>query len=167
MSETKCLDSSLNRFWDLETLCIKEHDGSVLENFNGTICFNQEDRCKVKLPFKETRDILHDLFALCEKRLLKLYSNLKNDIVLLKNYNDIFSYKMELGVIEETKQSVEPSNCLANKEQILNKTKTAVLLTSSKQVSSRNLKNVFIMEKFSSSFKLYRNTEWISRFSTS
>ena len=74
---------------------------------------------------------------------------------------------MELGVIEETKQSIEPSNCLANKEQILNKTKTAVLLTSSKQVSSRNLKNVFIMEKFSSSFKLYRNTEWISRFSTS
>ena len=59
-------------------------------------------------------------FALFEKGLLKLYSNLKNDTVLLKKYNDIFSDKMELGIIEVTKQTVEPSNSLANKEEILN-----------------------------------------------
>ena len=80
---------------------------------------NHEDKCKVKLLFKEKRNILHDPFALCKKRLLKLYSDLKNDTVLLKKYNDIFSDKMELRIIEETKQTVDSSNSLANKEEIL------------------------------------------------
>ena len=94
----------------------------VLENFDKTICLNQEYRCKVKLPFKETRDILHDPFALCEKYLLKLNTYLKNDTVLLKKYNDIFSDKTELRIIEKTKQTVERSNSLANTEEILHDT---------------------------------------------
>ena len=94
----------------------------VLENFIKTICLNQEYKCKVKLPFKETRDILHDPFALCEKHLLKLNTYLKNDTVLLKKYNDIFSDKTELAIIEKTKQTVERSNSLANTEEILHDT---------------------------------------------
>ena len=94
----------------------------VLENFIKTICLNQEYKCKVKLPFKETRDILHDPFALCEKHLLKLNTYLINDTVLLKKYNDIFSDKTELAIIEKTKQTVERSNSLANTEEILHDT---------------------------------------------
>ena len=30
MFETEILDSSMNKFWDLETLCIREHESSVL-----------------------------------------------------------------------------------------------------------------------------------------
>ena len=63
---------------------------------------------KVKIPFRETHDILHDNFTLCEKPLLKLYSNLKNDTILLKKYNETFSEQRELGIIEETKEIVEP-----------------------------------------------------------
>ena len=81
----------------------------VLENFNGTICLNQEYGCKVKLPFKETRDILHDPFALCEKHLSKLNTYLKNDTVLLKKYNDIFSDKTKLGNIEKLNKLLNPA----------------------------------------------------------
>ena len=115
----------------------------VLENFNGTICLNQEYGCKVKLPFKETRDILHDPFALCEKHLSKLNTYLKNDTVLLKKYNDIFSDKTKLGNIEKLNKLLNPATVW------LIKTKScmilAVQLTSSKQVSLSHLKTIFII----------------------
>ena len=115
----------------------------VLENFNGTICLNQEYGCKVKLPFKETRDILHDPFALCEKHLSKLNTYLKNDTVLLKKYNDIFSDKTKLGNIEKLNKLLNPATVW------LIKTKScmilAVQLTSSKQVSLKHLKTIFII----------------------
>ena len=115
----------------------------VLENFNGTICLNQEYGCKVKLPFKETRDTLHDPFALCEKHLSKLNTYLKNDTVLLKKYNDIFSDKTKLGNIEKLNKLLNPATVW------LIKTKScmilAVQLTSSKQVSLRHLKTIFII----------------------
>ena len=104
---------------------------------------NQEYGCKVKLPFKETRDILHDPFALCEKHLSKLNTYLKNDTVLLKKYNDIFSDKTKLGNIEKLNKLLNPATVW------LIKTKScmilAVQLTSSKQVSLRHLKTIFII----------------------
>ena len=72
---------------------------------------NHEGRYEVKLPFRKRHDILHDHFTLCEKRLLKLNSNLKNGAVFLKRYNDIFSEQMELRVIEKIKKTVEPGKC--------------------------------------------------------
>ena len=110
-SKTENLNSSLNRFWDLETLGIKENEKDALENFNEIIYLNKENRYEAKLPFRETHDILHDHFNLCEKRLLKLHSNLKNDTVLLKKYNDIFLEQKQLGIIEEVEEIVKPGQC--------------------------------------------------------
>ena len=50
-----------------------------------------------------------DNYTLCEKRLLKLNNNLKNDAVL-KKYDDIFVEKKEAGVIE----SVESTSTLGD-----------------------------------------------------
>ena len=107
-SKTENLNSSLRRFWDLETLGIKENEKDALKNFNEIIYLNKENRYEAKLPFREVHEILHDHFNLCEKRLLKLYSNLKNDTVLLKKYNDIFLEQKQLGIIEGAEEIAKP-----------------------------------------------------------
>ena len=68
-------------------------------------------RYETKLPFKEPRPLLHDHFSLCEKRLQKLYSTLKNDTVLLKKYNDIFIEQKEMGIIEPAIETALPGKC--------------------------------------------------------
>ena len=110
-SKTENLNSSLNRFWDLETLGIKENEKDALENFNEIIYLNKENRYEAKLPFRETHEILHDHFNLCGKCLLNLYSNLKNDTVLLKKYNDIFLEQKQLVIIEEAEEIAKPGQC--------------------------------------------------------
>ena len=99
-AKTENLNSSPNRFWDLETLGIKENEKDALENFNEIIYLNKENRYEA-----------NDHFNLCEKRLLKLYSNLKNDAVLLKKYNDIFLEQKELVIIEEAEEIAKPGQC--------------------------------------------------------
>ena len=84
-----------------------------LKDFQDSIYFNNEGRYEARFPFKESHETLPECLcekrlleglllkrSLCEKRLLKLYNKLKNDAVLLKNYNDIFVEQKEAGIIE-------------------------------------------------------------------
>ena len=48
------------------------------------VYLNDEGRHKARFPFKESHETLPDNFSLCEKLLLKLYNNRKNDTALLK-----------------------------------------------------------------------------------
>ena len=52
-----------------------------------------------------------DNYSLCEKRLLKLYNKLKNDTVLLKNYDAIFVEQREAGIIETVKSTSILGDC--------------------------------------------------------
>ena len=101
-------DKELHRFWDLESLGISEFP---FEDFSDTIYLNKERRYEANLLFKKPHPLLHDHFNLCEKRLLKIYSTLKKDTVLLKRYNDIFLNQMELGIIEPANENVSSGNC--------------------------------------------------------
>ena len=105
------LDKELHSFWDLESLGILEVEKSRFEDFSDPIYFNEERRYETNLPFKKPPPLLHDHFNLCEKTLLKLYSTLKKDTVLLKRYNDIFLNQMKLGIIEPANENVSPGNC--------------------------------------------------------
>ena len=105
------LGKELHCFWDLENLGISEVEKSPFEDFSDMIYLNKERRYEENLPFKKSHPLLHDHFNLCEKRLLKLYSTLKKDTVLLKRYNDIFLNQMELEIIEPTNENVSPGNC--------------------------------------------------------
>ena len=67
-----------------------EKEDSNLHDFQDSVYFNNEGRYEVRLPFEELHQTLPDNYSLCEKRLLKLYNKLKNDAVLLKNYDAIF-----------------------------------------------------------------------------
>ena len=84
-----------------------------LKDFQDSIYFNNEGRYEARFPFKESHETLPECLcekrlleglllkrSLCEKRLLKLYNKLKNDAVLLKNYNDIFVEQKEAGITE-------------------------------------------------------------------
>ena len=84
-----------------------------LKDFQDSIYFNNEGRCEARFAFKGSHETLPEYLcekrlleglllkrSLCEKRLLKLYNKLKNDAVLLKNYNDIFVEQKEAGIIE-------------------------------------------------------------------
>ena len=105
------LDNKLSSFWDLETLGISPDEKGICEKFSDCIYKNSEKRCEAKVPFKETHPILSDNLNLWKKRLMNLYSKLKNDPELLKRYNEIFIEQKELGVIEEVSESSEPGKC--------------------------------------------------------
>ena len=105
------LDKELHRVWDLESLGILELEKSHFEDFSDTIYFNKERRYETNLPFEKPPLLLHDHINLCEKILLKLYSTLKKDTVLLKRYNDIFLNQTKLGIIELANENVPPGNC--------------------------------------------------------
>ena len=84
-----------------------------LKDFQDSIYFNNEGRYEARFAFKGSHETLPEYLcekrlleglllkrSVCEKRLLKLYNKLKNDAVLLKNYNDIFVEQKEAGIIE-------------------------------------------------------------------
>ena len=64
---------------------------------------NEKGRYEASLPFKEKHPLIYDNYDLCEKRLMKLYSSLKENPELLKQYNDIVTAQKELGIVEEFK----------------------------------------------------------------
>ena len=105
------LDNKLSNFGDLETLGISPDEKRICENFSDCIYKNSEKSYEAKLPFKETHPILSDNFNLCKKRLMNLYSKLKNNPEILGRYNEIFIEQKELGMIEEVSESSEPGKC--------------------------------------------------------
>ena len=64
---------------------------------------NEKDRYEASLPFKEKHPLIYDNYNLCQKRLMKLYSGLKGNPELLKQYDDIVTAQKELGIVEEVK----------------------------------------------------------------
>ena len=101
----------MNRFWDLETIGIREKEDSNLRDFQDSIYFNNEGRYDARLPLKESHETLPDNYSLCENQLLKLYKKLKNDTVLLKNYEDIFVEQREAGIIETVESTITLGDC--------------------------------------------------------
>ena len=49
--------NNLNKFWNLDSIGIKDNNQSVYENFESNIKFENQ-RCVVKLPVKENHPLL-------------------------------------------------------------------------------------------------------------
>ena len=94
------INFNANRFWDLQTTGIRGKKDSNLHDFQDSIYLNNEGRYEATLPLKESHETLPDNYSLCEKRLLKLYRNFKNDTILLKNFDAIFVKQRGAGIIE-------------------------------------------------------------------
>lgn len=71
----------------------------MYDEFVGAIKF-EEGRYKVPLPWKELHDPLPDNYQLSANRLRGLLRWLKQDPVILKEYNQIIQDQLEKGIIE-------------------------------------------------------------------
>ena len=80
---------SLNKFWNLDSIGIKDNEQSVYENFESDIKIENQ-RYVVKLPVKENHPLLPDNCNVSLKRLDKLKMRLEKNEHLLKSYDDIF-----------------------------------------------------------------------------
>ena len=99
-TEEKRLSNEVHRFWDLDTVGIKENENSVLENFMETIkCI--DNRYEVEMPFKTGIPILPDYYNMSVARLKSLKTRLDKDPKLLKAYDDVFKEQLKLGILEE------------------------------------------------------------------
>ena len=105
------INFNANRFWDLQTTGIRGKKDSNLHDFQDSIFLNNEGRYEGRLPVKESHETLPDNYSLCEKRLLKLYNNLKNDTILLKNYDAIFVEQRGAGIIENVESTKTLVDC--------------------------------------------------------
>ena len=103
--ENNGLESHLKQFWKLENLGINKYEQSFCEEYLNTICRNEYNRYEVRLTFKENHPLIHDNFELWERRLLNLREELKDNLDLLKAYNDIFIEQKQNGIIEEVMTS--------------------------------------------------------------
>ena len=101
--------NKLHKFWDLDSIGIKENESSVYEKFEEEIEFI-DNRYVVKLPVKENHPPLPDNYLLSKKRLEHLKSKLEKDESLLKRYDDVIQEQLKMGIIEEINTPGVPNN---------------------------------------------------------
>ena len=97
----KNLDKNVKKFWDLESIGIKENEKSMYQELSDEIFINKEGRYEVNLPFKISHPVLPDYFEQCKKRFESKFNQLKNDPELLSKYDETFKEKQKLGIIEQ------------------------------------------------------------------
>ena len=90
---------NLNKFWNLDSIGIKDNEQSVYEKFESNIKFKNQ-RYVVKLPVKENHPFLPDNYVTL-KRLDKLKMLLDKNEHLLRSYDDVCQEQIKLGITEE------------------------------------------------------------------
>ena len=100
VSVQRDLETTLKRFWDLETLGIKaEEEESLYDKFVQTITF-KEDRYEVQLPWRECHPPLPSNYQLSMKRLTVLLHKLRRDPTLMREYDAVIRDQLDKGIIE-------------------------------------------------------------------
>ena len=94
------LHDLLSKFWDLETLGIRQDEMSVYDKFTQEVKFNGE-RYEAKLPFKEEHPMLPDNYALCVKRLSSTLRRLRAKPEVLQEYDRIISEQEKSGIVQK------------------------------------------------------------------
>ena len=101
------LSFELNKFWDYETLEIREQENSLYDNFVEDIkLFN--GRYEVRLPFKEDHDLLPDNFSHSKSRLNSLLRKLRSQPDVLTQYDGVIQDQLSKGIIEPVTAESSP-----------------------------------------------------------
>ena len=106
-TEISDMKDDLQKFWDLETLGIKEREASVYDKFSSDIRFTGE-RYQVKLPFKDNHPVLPDSYSAASRRLTTTIKKLKDQPEILKQYDQVVSEQLPSGVVELVPQDQIP-----------------------------------------------------------
>ena len=93
------MTEQLKKFWDLESVGIRDNETSVYDKFVEEIQFNGE-RYEAKLPFKEHHPTIPDNHAVSVKRLRRLVHRLQEQPALLTEYDSIIQDQVQKGIVE-------------------------------------------------------------------
>lgn len=102
-SDNHDLNEGLKRFWDLETLGIKEDETSVYEEFERNV-ISRKGRYEVRLPWKEPHLVLPNNHKLCSKRLVGLLKRLRQNPRVLMEYDAVIKDQLSKGIVEVVEQ---------------------------------------------------------------
>ena len=105
------LNESMGRFWDLESIGIKDNcktldDDIVLEKFNNSIQV-VDGRYEVSWPFKEENPSLPENFELSKGRLKSLLKRLSQRPDLYQKYNEIIQKQIQQGILERVVAGIQ------------------------------------------------------------
>ena len=89
------LKNELSKFWDYDTLGVKEREDEFLEDYPTKVKFNG-DRYIVSLPFKEEHLVIPDNYLLARNRLTSSLKKFKSKPEILQQY-DTNQGAIELG----------------------------------------------------------------------
>ncbi|XP_068713173.1 uncharacterized protein [Montipora foliosa] len=106
-TEISDMKDDLQKFWDLETLGIKEDETSVYDKFSNDITFTRK-RYQVKLPFKDNQPMLPDNYTVALRRLTTTNKKLKNQPEILEQYDGVIREQLHSGVVEMVPQDQIP-----------------------------------------------------------
>lgn len=98
-TELRQLDTSLQRFWDLESLGIVDKEEQVYEQFTEHISI-REGRYEFPLPWKDPLATIPSNYELSLGRLKKLMQRLKQDPETFKAYDAIIGEQLKAGIVE-------------------------------------------------------------------
>ena len=105
---TNALDNTLQSFWELESLGIKDSELSVFEKFKQNIVFNGS-RYEVSLPWKDQHPLLPDNYQLSLKRLRGLLHRLRQNPSVLQEYDRIIQNQLNKGIVQKVEDTEEPT----------------------------------------------------------
>ena len=107
------LTSALRRFWDIESLGIKEERNTNEREFLREVRFKEDEgRYEVNLPWKTDSTPKSDGYLMCVNRLRQLHSRLKKDKSLLGDYNNIIKEQEKAGIVEPVSRPQESGHFL-------------------------------------------------------
>ena len=103
------LDRTLKKFWDLESLGVKQNEPSVYQDFQKDITF-RDGRYEVSLPWKQSHPTLPGHYELALKRLGGLLKCLRHTPRVLCQYDAVIKDQLSRGIIEPVDEFKAPSH---------------------------------------------------------
>nr|CAI5845055.1 unnamed protein product [Callosobruchus analis] len=106
------LNDSVRKFWEIEEIVNKNKALSVDERyceeyFEKTFKRNEEGRCIVKIPFKDSVKLLGDSRETALNRFLRLEKRLLKDSALKERYVEFMKEYHELGHMVESEEEID------------------------------------------------------------
>ena len=103
---TETLDNTLQSFWDLESLGIKESEQPVFEKFRENIIF-KEGRYEVSLPWKDQHPLLPDNYQLILKHFHGLLHRLRQSPSVFQECDCIIQNQLKEGIVQKVEDMTE------------------------------------------------------------
>ena len=144
------LSDTVGKFWDLETIGIRNDENSVLDSFLDSIKYDEGHMTyEVSLPWKSNHPYLPDNYSNATRRLATTFNRLKRNPDVLKKYHETIMDQLDKNMIE----TCEPTK-ITNKihylphREVIREDKTSTKLRIVYDASSK-------LSKFASSLNDY------------